>query len=367
MITVENRRDLNTALRHIATMLDLDETRYNHAHEKYVAVSNWLDSDNSNLVDYRPTIYPQGSFSLGTAVKPLSFEEYDIDLVCELEDFQGTPDEIKQLVGKRLKENAIYQSRLEEMNRCWRLNYAGEFHLDILPAKQALSKTISPTAIEIPDKVLKSWSHSDPKGYATWFKTCMAEQFDINCNLLAHAEQKAIDDVPEYRVKTTLQQAVQLLKRSRDILFEKNGDDKPISVIITTLAGHAYLNQADLFETISALILDMPKYIQVRNGVHWIPNPVNPDENFADKWEAHPRRREAFIRWIDFVSTKLQGLRSANNLPDMQKVFIELFGGKITEDTIQYISEQKNKTASLRVPPAIKIDRPNKPWQNLNG
>ena len=44
-----------------------------------------------------------------------------------------------------------------------------------------------------------------------------------------------IEDVPTYRVKTPLQMAIQLLKRHRDIYFQNNNENAPISIIITTL------------------------------------------------------------------------------------------------------------------------------------
>lgn len=40
-----------------------------------------------------------------------------------------------------------------------------------------------------------------------------------------------------------------------------------------------------------------------RNGKWWVQNPVDPDENFADKWNEYPERREAFMQWLKKVET----------------------------------------------------------------
>ena len=40
------------------------------------------------------------------------------------------------------------------------------------------------------------------------------------------------------------------------------------------------------------------RLIEVRNGVFWVPNPVNDKENFADKWAEHPERRHKFTAWL---------------------------------------------------------------------
>lgn len=362
MINANLRKDLNAALRQIAEKLDLDDTRHQNARQKYAAVGKWLEDDNSPLGKISSTIYPQGSFSLGTVVKPINAEEYDIDLVYEMASFQGSPEELKRLIGDRLKSNEVYKTRLEEKNRCWRINYAGDFHLDILPARLDASNHVNGTAIEVPDKDLHNWIPSDPKGYKSWFMNCMAEQYNINLQLLAQAEQKSIDDVPEYKVRTTLQQAIQLLKRSRDIMFEKDIDDKPISIIITTLAGKAYSNQADLFETISSLVIDIPKYIEDRNGEAWVTNPANPDENFAEKWEEHPHRKRNFYDWLDNLRKKLNDLRECSTISYTENILFDLFGESLASPILQDIYEQK-KASSVYVPPAVKIDRPNKPWQ----
>jgi hypothetical protein len=346
------RQDLNEALGLIAKKLDLNETRYKNAVEKYNAVAKWLSADDSSLVAYNPDIYAQGSFALGTVVKPLSGDEYDIDLVCELEGFTGTPKEIKKLVGDRLKENKIYYpDLLEEMNRCWMLKYAGEFHMDILPARPYKSIPWGDDAIEVPDKKLRDWSPSNPRGYAAWFKKRMAGAIDL-------LEKMSVDPVPENGVKTTLQQAVQLLKRNRDIEFEDD-KDKPISIIITTLSGHAYENQLDLFETLLSLVKRMPYYIQEKDGVYWVANPVNQEENFAEKWEEHPIRRTKFSNWLADFAIKLTMLSKCENISDMEDILNNMFGETVAQTILKEMDKKKTITS---VPPTPVRIQGSQPW-----
>ena len=75
----------------------------------------------------------------------------------------------------------------------------------------------------------------------------MEIEFNARREFLAESMQEArVEDVPEYQVKTPLQQGIQILKRHRDIMFVEDPDDKPISIIITTLAAHAYNNESYL-------------------------------------------------------------------------------------------------------------------------
>ena len=111
-----NRKRLNRILRDLADEIDVPPSRYREATERYEAVGAWLDADGSELARYQPSIYPQGSFALGTAVKPLGDEEYDVDTVCLLQrtPYQVTQKQLKDLVGDRLKHP---QSRYKDIDR----------------------------------------------------------------------------------------------------------------------------------------------------------------------------------------------------------------------------------------------------------
>jgi hypothetical protein len=140
MLDTEKKTQFSQILRHLADSIDISESRYEDAVKKYEAVGNWLGKEGSPLALYSPEISPQGSFNLGTVVKPVSLEDtYDIDLVCHLDISKNeiTQQLLKKMVGDRLKANKTYLGMLaKEGRRCWTLDYAdsAKFHLDILPA-----------------------------------------------------------------------------------------------------------------------------------------------------------------------------------------------------------------------------------------
>ncbi len=364
MISAKFRTELNATLDAIATALDLDETRYQNAEDKYKAIGRWLEAEDSSLVSYRPVIYPQGSFILGTTVKPISSkEDYDIDLVCTLSGVSDAPAQIKKIVGERLRDHDGYRKRLEEKNRCWRINYAGEFHLDILPAIP--TPTGTNTAIRVPDKELKQWKESDPKGYAAWFRSRMEDQFLLIRKSLAELELKRIEEIPEFKVKTPLQRAVQLMKRNRDVFFIDDESDKPISIIITTLAGLSYNNQDDILSALIALSREMPNHIKYQDEVAWIANPVNHHENFADKWQHHPNRRAAFLDWLETFSLELASLGAVDSLSGAETHLTKLFGEQAAKNAVAGVQPKKQVylTPNLKkAPPVINIKNPSKPW-----
>lgn len=350
-------------LNRIAEELDISPSKYEEAVRRYEALGNWLDRENSSIADLGPEIRPQGSFLLGTVIKPLhDGEEYDIDLVCRLQARRSeiTQKDLKEMVGVEIASYAQANSmaRPDDGRRCWTLNYAdsAKFHMDILPAipdadryRQLLtergfvevagSKELTDGAISITDKqhpsyahIVDDWHQSNPQGYAAWFRMQMLPQIQEQKRHLMRksALTASIDDIPDHKVKTPLQRAIQLLKRHRDNMFKDNGEHKPISIIITTLSAKSYNNEDSVAGALESILTGMHHHIENRNGVNWIANPVNPAENFADKWAENRQKEKNFFAWLEAARRDfgmyLHG-RSYDRLPE---ALAESFGNRIT-------------------------------------
>lgn len=75
----------DTLLEHVAETIELPDSGYETAKRRYEDLSDRFGRSESFCVRYDPQIYPQGSFRLGTVVRPLSDNaEYDLDLGCRL-------------------------------------------------------------------------------------------------------------------------------------------------------------------------------------------------------------------------------------------------------------------------------------------
>ncbi|MEW4453057.1 nucleotidyltransferase [Bremerella sp. JC817] len=303
------KEELSDFLRAVADDLDIPGHLYEDAVVKYTDVGEWLAQEDSELAQFDPDIFPQGSFRLGTMVRPINdSEEYDIDLVCHLKirKENTTQKELKDRVGKRLKARDDIKEILIESRRCWVLDYPEPFHMDVLPVIPNVEQP--PNGILLTDTELRLWQFSNPIDYAEWFKEQMKVVLMEKRAAYAKRYQMSIEEVPEYEVKTPLQRVVQILKRHRDIYFKDDLQNRPISIIITTLAAKAYANQPDLYEALVSVATRMHEHIEKRdNGEWWVENPVEEGENFAHKWNEYPERREAFFNWLekvrdDFVS-----------------------------------------------------------------
>ena len=77
----------DSILVNIAEDLDIPPGKYKEAVERYTSVGQWLEGGTYPGTDGVPAIYVQGSFRLGTVVRPYKQwrdADYDIDLACEL-------------------------------------------------------------------------------------------------------------------------------------------------------------------------------------------------------------------------------------------------------------------------------------------
>lgn len=338
---------LDELLTYGAETLDLTPAEHEDAVQKYRSVGAWLSKSGSLLAENEPQIYPQGSMAIGTAVRPVGRDEFDLDLVCELQiDAATNPEELKRVVGQRLRENENYRDLLEGKNRCWRLSHSGRFHMDILPACPN-REAVRDTALLIPDKKLAAWKETDPKGYAAWFEHHSLRS--VSTCREVHADVEPPPPPPNNSRKTPLQLAVQILKRHRDLYF--NGDeDAPISIIITTLAAEAYEGQASVFATLRHLLFRMPSRIGTDAAGHpVVRNPVNPHENFADKWRENPNKKKRFFDWIEAAKQHLEDLANTS-LPGMVKALTPLLGEPAGLEAVKKCGSriQGSRTAGLQ-------------------
>jgi Second Messenger Oligonucleotide or Dinucleotide Synthetase domain len=334
--TQDHTEALDRLLTDAAESLDIPPSRLKDAINKYEAVGRFISESASALAKYNPDVYPHGSLATGTCVNPLGRDKFDLDLVCEMAiPSSMTQQESKKVVGDRFKEDGTYKDMLEEKKRCWRLNYANQFHMDVLPGKPDARGF---EAIFVPDKELSRWKPSNPRGYAQWFMAqAIKSATQLHGTLTEAAAAVEPIDEPAARARYPLQKAIQLLKRHRDVKFSNRPDKEsaPISIIITTLAAKAYQGQASVILTMQHLVTGMPKMIEKdAAGRAWVRNPTNPGENFADKWHTDSSFEEAFLAWIDQARRDVQSLAGVQGIPSIAKRLEPFLGQKRTKMVI---------------------------------
>jgi len=374
MITKEAELQFSNILEELGKALDPTETQIKDAKSRYKAIGNYLSEEDSPLAPYKPEIKPQGSFLIGTMIKPVSEEcELDFDLTFHLtgKPKDWTQYDLKKAVGDRLFASTTYKGMLEKPDgrRCWRIDYAGttKFHLDILPSVidnnllyfeksgTITERNVYQHALRITDNMSdnyftetnhKLWPKSNPKGFGEWFKDQMKVRFVEMKKSFSKTAGIEIENIQDFEIKTPLQRAVQILKRHRDIMFG-NDEDRPISIIITTLAGLSYNQEDNIYDALINILEIMPTHIKTifdstkGEYISWIANPVNPEENFADKWIDTPRKKTNFIIWLKKAKEDILQAIELRGLNNVQEKLEKSFGNFAVKDAFQKIAENQ--------------------------
>lgn len=343
--------NIDNMLRRIAKELEISKTEFDKAVQSYGAVGTYLDN---NIPEYDIRVVPQGSFSLGTVIKPITDkDEYDIDLVAIIENQFSSARELKNIVGDALKASDRYSDKLKEGKRCWTIEYAdsSQYHMDILPTMKSSTYSSNKKLIMTHKESENSdyeFRTTNPEAYYEWFTKKMEKEKKKLTEEYAIRNKVEIVDVPEYEVKTTLQIAIEILKRYRDIKFQHNPEIKPISIILTTLMAEIYTGEENVYELIEKFSRDYTKYLEKdEKGNIVIKNPVNSDENFADKWQVYPERKEAFFEFMTQLRNEVvtNKILLEGHQVEQAKVYKTLFG----ENMMNKVYEKKaNETRVAR-------------------
>ncbi len=380
--------DLTKLLAIIVEHLDVPKSFYEKAAARHRSLGEWLHRDGSKVADLDPDVRPQGSFRFGTVNRPINErDEYDLDNVCLLKLLRKsvlTQEQLKELYGQEIrayaKANGIV-APVTEHNRCWRLQYADEvsFHLDTLPCvpedefvirrivESGVPMELARRAVAITDKrhpqyreITSLWPSSNPRGFAAYFEQRAAlgrQRSVVNGQVRA-----AVEDVPPYEWKTTLQRSIQILKRHRDVMFRKNPDLAPISMIITNLAAQAYNGEADLAAAIKNIVDRMPDF--VRPVAPRIPNPADPAEDYADKWRIDARLEKSFWDWHTAIKADLTRLPALLERETLKSEIRSLLYVDLTDDEVR----QFGRPSSIRIvapaatSPILTFPSAQKPW-----
>lgn len=391
----------NEIIEQIIKDIDLSDEIKEKVKERYEDLGNWLNRSGSTIAKYQPYIFPQGSFLLQTAIRPITKEgEYDLDIGCKLLSGLSTVNITQKELKEKLRvELESYRTArniknpLEEKKRCWRLEYQDKmsFHIDIvpcIPAQTFDSTSYGPFYVEmykegdqllteaniqtwkllsllITDNESKAyssysdnWHHSNPEGFAKWFKARAALSLVQTMN--ESSPRNEIEDLPITTGKSasTLQLVVKVLKRHRDVMFAQDDTYAPISVIISKLAADAYKGEVNLAEALMNVIAGMRRAV-----ITPISNPTEPREDYTDKWKSEERYYRNFIAWITQAEVDFGRLVRTEITQAEAKVFLDKkLHLDFTERYRKLIPEYKEETP--KTPQPFHITEPKaKPWR----
>ena len=259
-----NLADLIASAQFLRDEVNLNQGRSDRLETAVGAVNDYL---RDHLPGYQE-MERQGSYALGTLIKPVDDnDEYDADIQIVMNpNPRWDPKDYVLAINRALAGNKTYADKLRLKTRCVTVDYAGDFHLDVVPRVTIGGRHYVCNRLE------NKFEETDGNGYRDWFN-----------------EKNRI-------TKGNLKRVVRLLKHLRD---QKNSFSAK-SILLTTLAGstirasdegtEAVSTVADTLETVLSRIND---YLQQHPNMPEIKNPVLEKENFNRHWD---QRRYANFR-----------------------------------------------------------------------
>ena len=293
------------------TEVNLNETRLQRLNQSSSAVTTFL---NDNLEAYQKT-ERQGSYGLKTIIKPVGTREYDADMLLYMVyDDEKEPKDYINDVYDCLKQNGNYEDKVHRRTRCVYIDYAGDFHLDLVPC---ITYGEQPYICNNKDNCFEE---TDGTGYRDWFN-----------------EKTRITN-------GNLKRVTRLLKFLRD----HKGNFSVKSILLTTLIG----NSVSMYDESSEKFKDIPtslktisnrinSFLQNNYFMPEICNPVLPTESFTRHWDQDKYRH--FREMFDLYNTKINEAFDAKDHNTSVKKWRELFNDNF--------GKLKASTATVIVPP----------------
>lgn len=357
--------------------MSLTEAQYTLITDRYEVLQKALDAADDPLLD-NAHIFVQGSIGLRTTTKPApgatgAMATVDADAVVWLPHAIGAgSQQVLDAIKKRFSEATRVEEPIEELRRGIRIKYADEnpgFHIDITPARNSYGndKVNGHGALQVPDRY-QGWKASSPRPYSGWLETLANQRIAMlgvrylaeHGILMKEATQDPLPDYAEYVDGNPLRAAIKLLKRHRDVWAIENDEEehRPISAVITTLAGRSYERLVQRGETaalrpievIMSIVSQMPSFIRTGPGGYEVCNPNDAGENFAEKWNRPGlegrQYRSAFDRWHQaaMVSVRM-GLQDLGSNTAFREAFASRFG--VRESMIQETVRELPNTWTL--------------------
>lgn len=345
----------------ISGKVQVGKTKREKAEGHYEAIGNVLKESPVNTLLHQLDVKmkPFGGFGTNTAVHPYLQDEFDLDLIVQFLTTSsrfGTAERLFNEVFNRLHSLDKYKHMVQKKDRCIRLNYAGDFHLDLMPATLYLPYEDLSSKIWVPeeqDDGSYKFILVDPIGLNKWFESRCELERRQNI-VLNERDFEMMPLTTEEARKPKLKQAVQLIKRARDKYFYNDSECKKIlkSVVILTVAGNCYEGETNLYALVKKVLFNLD--LQTRNiASARVENPVHNEENFLESLKYKPRRYEKLRAFLEDMRRLWDSMLAPNaDLNHVQKSLKAIFGESVTDAVLNEYGtrmDAENRNGRMRM------------------
>lgn len=238
--------------------VNLNQSRLHILDQRVAAIVRALEDD-PELGKRVQEHIPQGSWAHRTIIKPLNNHEFDADILLRLEEVpEWTEQQYLREVRAALRRSTTYKDKVRKKNRCVRVGYANDCHVDVVPHVH-----LADGRQVIVNYAEKAFEDTNPEGFTAWMK---------ERDTLAHGN---------------LRKVLRLLKYLRDY---KQTFSVP-SVILTLLVGErvtawdADERYKDVPTALKSILTDLDAWLQLRPTMPLLEDPSCPGTSFNHRWD----------------------------------------------------------------------------------
>lgn len=294
--------------------VNLNKTRIDTLESRVETIENFVKA-----ASYQADIQrfsPQGSWAHKTIIKPLNGGEFDADLVMFVEPYDGwTAKDYVNNLYNIFNSSDRYKDKLLWGTRCITIDYAGDFHLDVVPC------------------IVRG-------EYTTKFDVCNRREDEYEPT----ASEAYTDWLEERNTRTgndMLRDVTKLLKYLRDIKTRFTVK----SILLTTLLGdrvtsfdlHSQETDfCDLPTSLRTLMGRLDDYLQARPTMPSVENPVLPEEIFTRHWDEDKYKnfRECIHRYREWIDDAY----SEKDRDESVRKWRKLFGDEFAKSEVKAIA-----------------------------
>ena len=288
--------------------VNLNQSRIDHLKRKVEIIENFIKTTDS-FKDSFIGLLPQGSWLHKTIIKPnLNNNNFDADVLCFMKQIEGyEPKDYIEKLYQEFKQNSNYADIVYRKTRCVRIDYIGEFHIDIVPY---FERDISwlPWDKCVTNRLKNIFEATEPKGFVDWFNK------------------------KNNRTKGNLKKVIRLVKYLRDIKITFSAK----SVLLTTLLGRQIdkgllpdeaTDYQDLPTSLLTIMTRLNNFLQANPSMPTIHNPSLNSEHFVRHWDQHKYSnfREMMNKYTEWIADAYKEADKDESIKKWRRIFGDNF------------------------------------------
>lgn len=285
----------------LRTEVNIDQTRLDRLETSVRAITTFI-SEHQAFIDMFLEVIPSGSWAYRTIIKPVKpDDEFDADILLHVEEQPGwKPKDYLEALYAAFRSNKTYAPMAELKTRCVRINYRGDFHVDVVPLLDLGPKQFITNREEPPG--FGSFEPSDPAGMTEWM------------------------DSRRQLTNDQFVRSVRLAKYLRDY----KDTFTCVSIILTTLLGNLVTIEARLRPELyadlpSAFVTLMTKLAaSLPTTMPAVMDPAGTGDNFTDRYRAdwhYPNFRARIVYYATKAKQAYEEPDAATSLGLWQGIF----------------------------------------------